>query len=211
MEDIPEVNYSFVLNPKDFAYYFENKFLYPISWKQNKNYYTILGLSIECSQEEINKAYYKEARKWHPDKWSGSDEHKKDMAKKRFQALANAFETLKNPDLRRQYDQRTSSNHFTNPDSMTEQQALYIFSKFACHWLHTKMNDGENLYGFLSSVSLSAIVSVVSAEGKALTVGILLGMCLHEPNGFDKAIRNLEDEEKSSLLRAIYILLNKEL
>ena len=70
------------------------------------------------------------------------------------------------------------------------------------------MNNSENLY--LSSVSLSAIVSVVSAEGKAITVGILLGICLHEPDGFDKAIQNLGDEEKSSLMRAIYILLNKE-
>ena len=127
-------------------------------------------MSIECSQEEINKTYYKEARKWHPDKWSGSDEHKKDMDKKRFQALANAFETLKNPDLRHQYDQKFIQSFYkSTEDSMTEQEALYLFSKFAFHWLHTKMNDGENLYGFLSSVSLSAIVFVVSAEGKAVT------------------------------------------
>ena len=45
MEDIPEINYPFVLNPKDFAYFFENSCLYPITCKQNKNYYTILGLS----------------------------------------------------------------------------------------------------------------------------------------------------------------------
>ena len=43
MEDIPEVNYPFVLYPKDFAYYFENSCLYPISWKLNKNYWCNLS------------------------------------------------------------------------------------------------------------------------------------------------------------------------
>ncbi|MBM3257753.1 MAG: molecular chaperone DnaJ [Candidatus Nealsonbacteria bacterium] len=61
-----------------------------------KDYYQILGLSRDASQDEIKKAYYKLAHKYHPDK--GGDE-------KKFKEISEAYQTLSNRDKRSQYDQ----------------------------------------------------------------------------------------------------------
>lgn len=63
--------------------------------------YSVLGVSKSASQDEIQKAYIKLARKYHPDMNPDDPEG----AKKKFQELQHAFETLKDPEKRRQYDQ----------------------------------------------------------------------------------------------------------
>ncbi len=66
-----------------------------------ENLYSVLGVSKSASQDEIQKAYIKLARKYHPDMNPDDPEG----AKKKFQELQHAFETLKDPEKRRQYDQ----------------------------------------------------------------------------------------------------------
>ncbi|MBY4797700.1 DnaJ domain-containing protein [Collinsella sp. AGMB00827] len=61
-----------------------------------KNFYDILGVSKDASEDEIKKAFRKLAVKHHPD--SGGDEQK-------FKEISEAYETLSNPDKRREYDQ----------------------------------------------------------------------------------------------------------
>lgn len=63
--------------------------------------YSVLGVSKNASQDEIQKAYLKLARKYHPDMNPDDQEG----AKKKFQELQHAFETLKDPEKRKQYDQ----------------------------------------------------------------------------------------------------------
>ncbi|MCF0233562.1 MAG: J domain-containing protein [Thermoguttaceae bacterium] len=65
------------------------------------DFYSALGVSRDASQEEIQKAYLKQARKYHPDMNPDNPE----AAKKKFQEVQKAFETLKDPEKRRQYDQ----------------------------------------------------------------------------------------------------------
>ena len=61
----------------------------------SKNYYEVLGVSKEASQDEIKKAYYKLAHKYHPDK--GGDE-------KKFKEINEAYQILSNKEKKAQYD-----------------------------------------------------------------------------------------------------------
>lgn len=64
-----------------------------------KDYYATLGVSREASFEEIQKAYRKLARKYHP------DVNRDPGAEARFKEIAEAYEVLKDPDKRKRYDQ----------------------------------------------------------------------------------------------------------
>jgi curved DNA-binding protein len=64
------------------------------------DYYKILGLDKNASQEDIKKAYRKLARKYHPD-LNPTDKD----AKKNFQLINEANEVLSDPDKRKKYDQ----------------------------------------------------------------------------------------------------------
>jgi len=61
-----------------------------------KDYYEILGIARNASADEIKKAYYKLAHKYHPDK--GGDESK-------FKEINEAYQVLSDSDKRAQYDQ----------------------------------------------------------------------------------------------------------
>ena len=65
----------------------------------HKTHYETLGVSRETSTEEIRKAYLKLAHKYHPDK-TGGDKAAEEMLKE----INAAYDTLKNPEKRRQYD-----------------------------------------------------------------------------------------------------------
>lgn len=63
-----------------------------------KDYYQVLGVAREASPEEVQKAYRKLARKFHP------DVSKEPQAEVRFKEIAEAYEVLKDPDKRSKYD-----------------------------------------------------------------------------------------------------------
>ncbi|MCS6861962.1 MAG: molecular chaperone DnaJ [Abditibacteriales bacterium] len=65
-----------------------------------KDYYHILGVSRTASEKEIKQAYRRLARKYHPD-INPADK----AAEAKFKEINEAYETLKDPDKRKQYDQ----------------------------------------------------------------------------------------------------------
>lgn len=69
----------------------------------SKDYYKILGVDRDASQEEIKKAYRKLAVKYHPDK--NLDNEKE--AEERFKELNEAHTILSNPEKRKQYNNPT--------------------------------------------------------------------------------------------------------
>ncbi|KAI3775154.1 hypothetical protein L1987_49723 [Smallanthus sonchifolius] len=69
------------------------------------DFYGILGLKKECSEAEIKNAYRKLALRWHPDRCSASGDSKNvEEAKKKFQAVQEAYSVLSDADRRFLYD-----------------------------------------------------------------------------------------------------------
>lgn len=69
-----------------------------MAFNSSKNYYQILGVSIDSTDAEIKSAYRKLARQYHPDinKETGTIE--------KFKDITEAYETLSNPKEREQYN-----------------------------------------------------------------------------------------------------------
>lgn len=66
-----------------------------------KDYYQILGVPKNASQEQIKKAYRKLAMQYHPDRNPG----KEGWANEKFKDINEAFGVLGDPQKRQQYDQ----------------------------------------------------------------------------------------------------------
>ncbi len=78
---------------------------------RQRDLYEVLGVSRNATQDEMRKAYLKLAHKYHPDKTGGD----KDMEDK-LKEINAAYDILKNPEKRSQYDQfgSTEGQPFTS-------------------------------------------------------------------------------------------------
>lgn len=103
-----------------------------------KNYYDILGVKKDATQEEIKSAYRKLALQYHPDKNLSN----KAEAEKKFQEINAAYDILGDPEKRKHYDITGSDS---NSGMGGGNQGFYegdfsdIFSKF--------FTDGADIFG----------------------------------------------------------------
>jgi curved DNA-binding protein len=77
-----------------------------------KDYYSTLGVERDASPDVIKKAYRKLAQKYHP------DVSKDPAGEEKFKEIAEAYETLKDPEKRAAYDQlgkQRPGQEFTPP------------------------------------------------------------------------------------------------
>jgi molecular chaperone DnaJ len=65
----------------------------------SKDYYQILGIPEDASTEDVKRAYRELAKKYHPDRNKGDAD-----AERRFKEVGEAYDVLKDPEKRKQYD-----------------------------------------------------------------------------------------------------------
>ena len=70
-----------------------------------KDYYAVMGVERDASQDDIKRAYRKLARKYHPDVSSEPD------AEARFKEVGEAYVVLKDPEKRAAYDRLGANRH----------------------------------------------------------------------------------------------------
>jgi Ca-activated chloride channel family protein len=106
--------------------------------EKTPDYYAILGLARNASQEEIKRAYLEAAQRLHPDKNKAAGETEI------FLEIQQAYETLSNPDRRKKHDARLPREeqpslpvnyniYYSRPNlvRMDEPQMLYILLEIA--------------------------------------------------------------------------------
>ncbi len=92
-----------------------------------KDYYNILGVSPDASQEEIKRAYRRLVLKFHPDRNPGNRE-----AEEKFKEINEAYEVLSDPEKRARYDSLRSRGFFGDfgPEGFSRDFGFESFSDF---------------------------------------------------------------------------------
>jgi len=70
----------------------------------SKDYYNILGIDKNASEDDIKKAFRKLSLKWHPDRHANDSEKEKKEAEEKFKEIAEAYGVLSDPEKRSKYD-----------------------------------------------------------------------------------------------------------
>ncbi|MCI9280342.1 MAG: J domain-containing protein [Bacilli bacterium] len=91
----------------------------------SKNYYEILGVFKNATEQEIKKAYRNLAKKYHPDVNPNNEE-----SEANFKEISEAYDVLSNPSKRKQYDLgQLNEEHFSQDFSDANMFFNSIFGK----------------------------------------------------------------------------------
>eukprot|EP00911_Craspedida_sp_UC1_P001859 UC1_evm2s1424 len=82
--------------------------------------YKVLGTAEDATAAQLKKAYFKQARLYHPDKQRANDGETKAAATRKFQALSQVHAVLSDRDRRARYDAtgRVDSDDFVDGDGV---------------------------------------------------------------------------------------------
>jgi curved DNA-binding protein len=117
-----------------------------------KDYYSILGVAKEATDDEIRKAYRKLALRYHPDKTKGDK-----AANEKFVEINEAHQVLSDPEKRKKYDQFGAD--WKRYEESGSQQGGFDWSKYAAGAGGTQKQrmsaeDFESMFGSGEDVDL---------------------------------------------------------
>lgn len=112
-----------------------------------RDYYAVLGLAQECSQDDVKKAYRRLARKYHPDVYSGSD------AAQRFEEITEAYRILSDPVKRRALDRKLREERRKHGDEFEEMRYPPKFHKAGTSTVWVHRDREEEIYERFNELS----------------------------------------------------------
>jgi molecular chaperone DnaJ len=110
------------------------------------NYYEILEVSKDATQDEIKKQYRNLAKKYHPDKNPDGEV--------KFKEITKAYEVLSNPDKRKQYDNPNSGKPFVDYED--------ILNNMRNHFTHQNM--GKENYEQVINLKITPVESYLGVD-----------------------------------------------
>jgi molecular chaperone DnaJ len=107
-----------------------------------QDYYVLLNVNRDASQDEIKKAYRKLAVKWHPDKNKNNP-----AAEEKFKQISQAYDVLSNEQKRTTYDQFGPDRPVNNSGGDFHSDPFDIFNSF---FSGTRANSSSGFDGFFT-------------------------------------------------------------
>ena len=142
------------------------------------NYYQILGVDENASQDEIKKAYNNMIKAFHPDYYRGSN---KEFAEEKTKELNKAYEVLKDPGSRAGYDRYLKSiSDKSSPSSDAKSEPAEDVHRY--DEVYAKINDmaeaecfrtcytsfPEDISGAICTVAYKAICDIYSRKNQVV-------------------------------------------
>lgn len=131
----------------------------------NDDYYTILGIDHDASEDAIKKAYRKLAKECHPDRHPDNEE-----SEERFKNLQEAYAVLSDPDKRKSYDLygHAGTKNSSRPSSAVWDDVNDIFHHFVFNW-HQNHETFRQKQNIPSDIRLTVSLSLADAiRGKTV-------------------------------------------
>ena len=110
-----------------------------------QDYYEVLGVKKDATEDEIKKAYRKLAKKYHPD--LHPDDEK---AHEKFSEINEAYEVLSDKDKRKKYDMFGNNYNFSQGQNFDPSQ--YGFSDFSNYSYTSSGNSGGGFSDFFNLI-----------------------------------------------------------
>lgn len=158
------------------------------------DYYELLGVSKWSTYDDIKRAYYKKARKFHPDRhFSLTSDTLKNKLNDIFSTLTIAYKTLSDPVTRKEYDEGLSNNTI-NGECDNRQLAKVKFEE-------GKIAFNKKLYGEASTLFRQAVY----LDSSIAEYHFYLGLVLEKENKLHEAEESINNALKLEPSNTVYM------
>ncbi|XP_053675830.1 dnaJ homolog subfamily C member 7 isoform X1 [Anopheles nili] len=101
--------------------------MFQLKKSKRKDYYKILGVTKQATEDEIKKAYRKRALVHHPDRHANSTDEEKKEQERKFKELGEAYTILSDPIKKARYDSGQDLEEMNNSANVDPQQIYRQF------------------------------------------------------------------------------------
>ncbi|MDI6783162.1 MAG: DnaJ domain-containing protein [bacterium] len=140
---------------------------------KKKDYYRTLGIKLDADLKTIKSAYRKLAKEYHPDRHSGS---KGNAWEEKFKEVQEAYETLRDAEKRRQYDDQQmlqTAPAYPAFDSLDETFDAFPFEFFDSDWDDDLIAENFSISHFAHTEDLEIVLTATEAkEGGILPIDL---------------------------------------
>jgi len=158
-----------------------------------KDYYKLLGIKRNASEQEVKRAYRRLARKHHPDVNPGDK-----SAETKFKDINEAYEVLSDKENRKKYDQFGDNWHyadqFTQGGNMGQQSVHWDFPS-GNQGIHFNGDDLESLFGNLFQGARAGTFNRKPRPRKGRNLEYPVEVTLEEVYNGASRILNLQSEQ----------------